>query len=234
MSDYDAIFDHALSLMESGSDLTEAVSLWDRLAESLPESELVERGLLSLNKAVCLVELGRPAEAITLCWDLIEKENFPLEGDLGQQLSHLVMEQSRMTGDLGKARSCAEKALAALEGETTDCSPETLLAVAQQRAHLARDMGQPDDAEETLATVLELLTALLKEESLDAGFREELQITQAQLLETRAHNRFEGHANEIASLDLEDAVNIYLDVLGPEHQETRRVQELLLEVSGNY
>ena len=233
MSDYETLFDQALTLMES-SDLLEAVGLWDQLLQDLSDLDLEERALLSLNKGVCLVELGHPGEAVALCASVLDEDDLDLGCDLGLQLVHLVMEQSRLTGDLGKARAYGEMVLTAMEQESANCSPEALLAIARQRAELARDMGQPDDAEETLATVLELLSAPLEESSGDPDFFAEIRLVKAQILETRAHNRFEGHADEIAALDLEDAVNIYLEVMGPDHEETRRVQELLLEVSGNY
>ena len=63
---------------------------------------------------------------------------------------------------------------------------------------------------------------------------EELHWSKAKIFETRAHNRFEGHADEIARLDLEDALKIYHELLGSDHEETLRLKELLDQVSGNY
>lgn len=233
MDDYDELFAQALDLMQA-SRYPEAIVVWRQLSASLPEDEVEEQALVALNTAVCLAGAGQGAEAVQVCLAQVEQKELPLDGDLGQQLLRLIIEQSRLTGDLGQARAAGEKALAALEHGSGGCSPDTLVELAQQRAGLARDMGQPDDAEETLATVLEILTEPLGEEGLDSEERDELMLAKARILETRAHNRFEGHADEIASLDLEDAANICLQVLGESHEETQRVAELLRQVSNNY
>ena len=223
MSNYDTVFERARELMESGTDLDAAIQLWDQLLRDLPsDSEELqeERAILYLNKALCLAELGRPGEAAVTAEAPLQNEDLDVADEVFLQLLLVVMEQWRRSGDLGKARLAGERALAFLE-EAPMCSHQSLVAVSQERAALAREMGKPDDAENTLQTVLEILD-------------DELHWSKAKIFETRAHNRFEGHADEIARLDLEDALKIYHELLGSDHEETRRLKELLEQVSGNY
>lgn len=236
MSNYDAVFERAREIMESGTDLETAVRLWDQLLAGLSsDSEELEgeRAVLYLNKALCLAELGRPGEAAVTAETPLESEKLDVADEVLLQILLVAMEQWRSSGDLGRARLAGEKALALLE-EAPLCSHQTLLAVSQERAALAREMGKPDDAENTLQTVLEILDDELADEELDPETAEELQWSKAKIFETRAHNRFEGHADEIARLDLEDALEIYNDLLGSDHEETLRLKELLDQVSGNY
>lgn len=236
MSNYDTVFERARELMESGTDLDAAIQLWDQLLRDLPsDSEELqeERAILYLNKALCLAELGRPGEAAVTAEAPLQNEDLDVADEVFLQLLLVVMEQWRRSGDLGKARLAGERALAFLE-EAPMCSHQSLVAVSQERAALAREMGKPDDAENTLQTVLEILDDELADEELDAETAEELHWSKAKIFETRAHNRFEGHADEIARLDLEDALKIYHELLGSDHEETRRLKELLEQVSGNY
>ena len=237
MSNYDSVFDRAREIMESGTDLDSAILLWDQLLRELPadEEELqAEKAVLYLNKALCLAELGRPGEAAVTAETPLQNQELEVADEVFLQLLLVVMEQWRLSGDLGKARLAGERGLALLESEAPMCSHQTLLAVAQERASLAREMGNPDDAENPLQTALEILDSDLADEELDPETADELHWAKAKIFETRAHNRFEGHADEIARLDLEDAVKIYETLLGPEHEETQRLQELLAQVSGNY
>ena len=236
MSTYQEQFERALTLMESQDRLSESIELWKRLISDLEvedEDSVNELGVLHLNLAFCQARLGLASDAIATASELLEEDLIPLGSELGLRLLGIVVEQARELGDLEAAREASEKALAALDQEPGDCSVQTLLETAEARAALAREMSKPDDAEETLATVLELLQAS-EDDSLDAESRAERLLAQARLLESRAHNRFEGHADEIALLDLEDAVGLLRDALGEDHEETRRVEELSAQVSGNY
>jgi hypothetical protein len=237
MSNYDSVFDRAREIMESGTDLDSAIKLWDHLLRELPADSIDlqgERAILYLNKALCLAELGRSGEAAVTAETPLQSEAPEVADEVLLQLLLVVMEQWRSSGDLGKARVAGERVQTLLEEEAPMCSHQTLVAVSQERAALAREMGKPDDAEDTLQTALELLDDELADEKLDPETAEELLWSKAKIFETRAHNRFEGHADEIARLDLEDALNIYDELLGSEHEETLRLKELLDQVSGNY
>ena len=91
-------------------------------------------------------------------------------------------------------------------------------------------MEQPDDAEDSLQFVLDILKEELKLPELDSEALAEVSLLRADLLETRAHNRWQGQASEIAELDLEDAVQIYASVLGPEDPRTSQDEELREQV----
>lgn len=196
-----------------------ALKLWERVQAEEPE----EMAYVGCQKARCLLalnQLGRAFEEAHQALELVAHSS-----DLGQRILGLLITISRFRGDLGGARAFSEAAREALVENSTDCSLETLVKMAEQRAELARELGQPDDAEDTLAEILEVLDQALAENT-----DSKLQLGKAKILEVRAHNRWLGHASVLAEFDLEDAHSIYSVHLGASAKSTQDTGKLLNEL----
>ncbi len=231
---YEHLFAQSLEQMNAGH-FQEARAGWsaasDLLMEDGSDEALAELPLVTLNQALCCLELSLHAEAADLCQDALEECSVALGGELGQQLLGALVEGAHRIGDLDRARAASETAWQALEEELQDdCQVSTVVVFAQKRAALARDMSRPDDAEEALATGFEHLDALLANPDLEPEARREALLSKAGLHETRAQNRHQGRALEIAQMDLEDAVTYYTEALGPDHPETQRTAQILLQL----
>lgn len=213
------LFERAMQVMEQGA-YPQALKLWNQIEAT----ELEEQAWVGFQTARCLQALHQ----LGLAFEEAERalELVALSSDLGQQLIGLLVSLSRLRGDLGRARYFAEAATEALVDCADDCSLETLVKMAEQRAELARELGQPDDAEETLAEILDLLEQALSQQQADS----ELSLGKAKILEARAHNRWLGHASVLAEFDLEDAHSIYSTHLGSAARPTQYTRNLLNEL----
>lgn len=230
---YEHLFTLSLEQMNAGQ-FEEARAGWSAASELLMEDgsdeALAELPLVTLNQALCCLELGLHAEAADLCQDALEECSVPLGGELGQQLLGALVEGAHRAGELERARAASETAWQALEEDLQeDCQVYTVVAFAQKRAALARDMSRPDDAEEVLATGFEHLDGLLARPDLEPEAQREAILAKGRLHEARAQNRHQGQALEIALLDLEDAVSCYTEALGPDHPETQRASQIFLQ-----
>lgn len=234
--DYDQLFEEALELMATGQDYQASIALWQQAATLLQDDldSKEERALIELNIALCRFELGQYGQVLSISKQWLDDPVTTHQSELGQSFLTLSVGALTQTGDLGQARALSEQSLAALESAPDESSPRCWTSAAEKRAVLARQMGRPDDAEDALALAFELLERACQNQELDAEERLQLKLAQAQLLTVRAHNRFEGHAAELAYLDLEDAVEIYRRELGAEHATTLETIELMGQVAQAY
>ena len=172
----------------------QALNLWNQVEAAEPE----ERAYVGFHKAKCLMALNRLGPAFAEAQATVNL--IPISSDLGQQIVSLLITISRLRGDLGKARVYAEASREALEENSSDCSLETLVKMAELRAELAREFGRPDDAEDTLADIIEVLDGAIGQSP-----EAELYLGKAKILEMRAHNRWLGHAGEVVYWWIRDA-----------------------------
>ena len=235
MASYEEIFEQALEQMGTGESYQESIESWKIVLSMLSdtdEADFEERLLVSLNLGLCYQSLGQAGMVQELFQPYLEGDE-PLlahSDESAQHMLSILVTVFLKTGALGQARVYSEAAFSALEGDFSECSLPVLVSSAKLRAELAREMEQPDDAEDSLQFVLDILKEELKLPELDSEALAEVSLLRADLLETRAHNRWQGQASEIAELDLEDAVQIYASVLGPEDPRTRQAEELREQV----
>lgn len=238
MAHYQQLFNHSLEAMESG-DYSSACAGWSQALECLEgddEETCWERSVVMLNQAVCYLSLQQLPQAEAICAELLEGPQalHPAE-DLGQQALGVLFDVSMARGDYGRARQASERAVQALEEqEGPSCSPDVFSATARRRAELAREIGRPDDAEEALTLALHWLKALRTEPETPAEEAMELALCEAGLLQSRAHNRYEGQALQLALFDLEDAVKLLAETVGEEAPQTLQARELWAQLAQDH
>lgn len=211
MESYDDILAQALAVTREGQDFEQASQLWGQAYQLLDQAEpgpSLKKAELLQNRAVCCCQSSDFEAAMECCEIAVEQQGELVDdwGDDIQRTLSIYVDAATAAQDFGRALEVSEMALQALAENPEECEPYTFAMVAQKRAYLALQMGEPDSAEEPLAFLLEQLDLFFEMEDLDKDLEREVLIQKASILESRAENRLLGGAGQLGELDIVEAV----------------------------
>lgn len=235
MSSYDQLVEQAFAMTQSGTDFGSALQLWIQALDSGDCPQRPEAvAEVQLNAAVCCCHLEDFEQAMAFCSDALELQQsvFADWSDDIQRTFAIYADAAIAAGDFAQALEVSDMALSALAENPEECEPYTFSMVAQKRAALALEMGEPDAAEDALQFALDQLELFIGMEEPAEELLSEVWLQKARVLEVRAENRLLGGAGQLGELDILEAVRCLEEAGVTEGEQYQRLQAMQGTLAG--